>query len=200
MMARRMSVLASCFFIAKLTFAGVMLGPGETLTYTFTSLPEVVSISPDLPAYDDYTFELHFAGDLYNNPPDDIRIRLFEGLSDVIPVHTIFGESVPNLSVTSSRVRIYRVPGTLWFDRTGKIEVEALAGSVNLDHFLIDLGPGQISYSSYIEVVPEPGSLALTLIGATGLMYYRRIRNGKRQINVAAALKQIEDNDYPDRF
>lgn len=163
------------------SFSDLLLGPGDTYVYSFSMLPDVVSVSPGLPVYDDYSFTLSLSGDLYNKPPDDIRIRLYEDPADLVPVHNIFGESVPNLSVTPSNITIFQVPGTLWFDRTGRVEVEVLAGSVNVHHLYIDLGPGQISYSSYIEAVPEPGSLALTLIGAGGLFQYRRRKHGKRE-------------------
>jgi len=158
------------------SYSDLLLGPGDTYIYSFISLPNVVSISPGLPVYDDYSFSVVLSGDLYYKPPDDIRIRLYENPGDIIPVHDIFGESVPNLSVTPSNISILEVPGTLWFDSTGRIEVEVLEGNVNLHHLYIDLGPGPVSYSSYIEVVPEPGSLTLVLIGTGGLLSYRRSR------------------------
>jgi len=161
------------------SYSDWLLGPGDTYIFSFTSLPEVVSVSPGLPVYDDYSFTVVFSGNLYYKPPDDIRIRLYEDPDDLVPVHDIFGESVPNLSVTPSNISILEVPGTLWFDRTGRVELEVLEGSVNLHHLYIDLGPGQVSYSSYIEVVPEPGSLPLILIGTGGLLSYRRSRRRK---------------------
>jgi hypothetical protein len=177
---------------AYAVYAGVLLGPGDTYTYPFTSLQDVAAISPDLPAYDDYTFELHFSGILYSKPPDDIRIRLFEDLEGSVPVHEIFGESVPNLSVSPSRIRMYRVPGTLWFDRTGRIEVEVIAGSVNVDHLFIDLGPGQASYSSYIEAVPEPGSATLLLLGAAALIQHVRARRGRTKERIKPLIPRPE--------
>ena len=192
--------LLTAAILAPSAFSDVMLGPGDTYTYSFTSLEDALGVSPGLPSYDDYTFELHFSGDLYNNPPDNIRVRLFEDPGDTAPVHNIFGESVPNLSVNSSRIRMWRVPGTLWFDRTGRVEVEVLDGSVNVSHMFIDLGPGQASYSSYIEAVPEPGSLALALIGAGGLLQYRRVRRSRGEVKIATASKRNGELDPLDIF
>lgn len=173
---------ASVLVAASSTLADVMLGQGETYTYRFMTLEAPPWLSPGLPPYDDYTFALNLSGDVYNKPPDDIRIRLFEDPDGLIPDHEIFGESVPNLSVSPSRIAMTEVPGDLWFDYTGRIEVEVLAGSVNITHMNIDLGPGDQFYSSYIEAVPEPGSLAMLLIGAGGLLQYRRARRQKGRL------------------
>lgn len=166
-------VLAAAPMVGK---SDVMLGPGDTYTYSFTQLEDSIWLSPGLPPEDDYSFKLYLSGQLYNNPPDNIRIRLYEEPDDLVPEHTIFGESVPNLTVKSSQISMIEVPGTLWFDRTGRVEVEVLAGRINVDYMIIDLGPGLSSSSAYIEAIPEPNSLALAFLGTGGLLYYRRTR------------------------
>jgi len=186
--------------MTPVSFSDVMLGPGETYTYSFTTLQDVLGASPGLPAYDDYSFTLSLSGNLYNNPPDNIRIRLFENPSDIVPVHDIFGGSVPNLSVSPSKIKINQVPGTLWFDRTGRVEVEVLAGSINIDHLFIDLGEGQLSYSSYIEAIPEPSAMALLLIGAGALQGYRRRRNPKQEKRIATGKPSDTKFNSEERF
>lgn len=177
----------------------VLLEAGETYTFRFMTLEAPPWPSPGLPAYDDYSFALNLSAYLYNNPPDDIRIRLYEDPDGAVPSHDIFGENVPNLSVMPSRIAITEVPGTLWFDHTGRIEVEVITGSINITHMNIDLGPGQLLNSAYIEAVPEPGSLALTLIGAGGLIHYRRARRGRDEIRIKAT-PSIPWNEPADQF
>lgn len=177
--ARLLAIILA--MIPLVSIPDVMLGPGETYVYSFTSLPEVVWASPSLPAYDDYSFTLALSGDLYNNPPDNIRIRLFEEPGDASPVHNIFGESVPSLSVSPSQIMIAQVSGTMWYDRDGRVEVEVLAGSINIHHLSIELGEGQLSFSSYIEAIPEPGSVALMLVGSGLLCGYRRHRSKRNE-------------------
>ena len=160
----------------------------------------MVSISPGLPAYDDYSFTLALRDNLYNNPPDNIRIRLFEEPGDVSPVHNIFGESVPNLSVSPSQITMFQVPGTMWYDRDGRVEVEVLAGSINVHHLFIDLGEGQASYSSYIEAIPEPGSVALMLVGSGFLCGYRRHRSKRNEKAIRIGRPTCQETVFEETF
>lgn len=160
------------------TLADVIVTPGNPYSIERSDLLGVASVSPGYPTYNQTSFSLFFSNDLYQSPPDDLRIYLYENPGDASPVYTIFGSSqnAPNLTISSTMVQMHRAPGTLWHDGTGKIEVEALSGSVNVDRLFLDIGITGTSFTKYMEAVPEPGSLALLLVGAGALCHYRRRR------------------------
>lgn len=157
-------------------FSDFIVNPGETYTLTFTNLPLLTDVFPGYPTYDQSSYHLYFSGDLYQNPPDSILIRLYEDPADISPLYSIFGPSAnaPNLSVSPTKISMTYAPGTLWHDGSGRIEVEVLAGSVNIDHSYFDLGFNSISHTAYVEAVPEPSSLALLVIGSGALYRLRR--------------------------
>lgn len=184
------------------SLADFIVTPGNPYSVVRNDLLGVADVSPGYPAYNLTSFSLVFIDNIYQSPPDDLRIYLYENQGDASPVYTIFGpdQNAPNLTVSSTQVNMNRAPGTLWHDGTGMIKVEALDGSVKIDHLFIDVGISGTSYTRYIEAVPEPSSLALLLIGAGALRHYRRRRNTAIVFPRRSAVPALESLGNKSRF
>ena len=194
--------LATLFLTAIDIYADAIVSPGNPYSLVSNNLLGVADVSPGYPTYNLTSFSIFFSDDLYQSPPDNLRIRLYENPEDITPIYTIFGpdQNAPNLTVTSTRIFMNRARGTLWHDGTGKIEVEALEGSVKVEHLFLDIGISGISYTNYIEAIPEPSSLALLLIGAGALHRYRRRRSTSIILAKPSRLRETESPGINSRF
>ena len=173
----RTTVCALIFiFLSAITHADILLNAGETCTLDIGEIEDwVISASPDYPSYDHYSFTLSFSSDLYDSSSDDLRIRLYEETSDTTPYLTLLkpGTVAANFSTEPAQIGQFQVGGSLWHDFTGKIEVEVLSGSVQLDHLSVRVGDSVV-FRGQMDVIPEPSSLALLAVGAGALYRYRR--------------------------
>lgn len=174
------TILMCGTLLISITNADVIVGAGETYTLQFNEFPYILaSASPGYTPYNDFSFTLGFnSADLFDDGIDDIRIRLYEDPLDITPVYTLFEPFVlmPNLTKLPQRVSISSVSGSLWYDYTGKIEVEVLSGSVQVDYINIDLNPGSSSLYTSFDAIPEPNTFALLIIGSGALYRYRKSR------------------------
>ena len=135
--------------------------PDRPLSWTLaTSVYGRHGLPPDYPPYNDYSFTIGFNNDLYDSNTDDLRIRLYEEPTDSTPYLAIFdpGQIAANVFTSPTYVKQTQASGTLWYDYTGKMEVEVLSGSVQLDYVWIQLGPGGGSFTGQIDAVPEPNA------------------------------------------
>jgi len=156
--------------------ADVTVNAGETYVFEFNDLiNSLASASPDYTSYDDFSFSMLFNTDLYDAGVDDFELRLYEDPSDTNPFLTMTQpfQFVPFLTLTSNYVSTTR-PGTLWYDRTGKVEFEMIAGRIQIDSINIDLNPGSTSFFSTFDAVPEPATALLLCIGGMSTWVLRR--------------------------
>lgn len=163
--------------------ADILLSAGESHSMDLSDIDMwVIWSSPDYPHYNHYSFTLQFSEDLYDENTDDLRIRLYEDSEDTTPFLTLFepGTIAWNLSVDPTYIKESNLGGSYWHDYTGRIEVEVISGSVQLDHLSVHFGPSGGAYHGQMDVVPEPSSFALLALSSVFVWKSRKFVRGRR--------------------
>lgn len=148
--------------------AQLTLNPGDVFTYEFSDLTYRQSVFGPAP---EGLFQFT-ASSL--DPLDAFRYEMFEGSLAADPAQgslcsgLVTGPPAPGAWPCV-------VPGA-WQDLQGTIRFTMLAGSVTLESFQLGVlrfgGPtGALWYSETITPVPEPGVLALFVLGAVGFLF-----------------------------
>lgn len=137
---------------------GVLLGPGDTYSYSFSNLNYGGELGGGKPQA---SFSAHFTGDLLD-PGESVRLEMFESSLSDSPVASL---DVTALTTARSRADLFVGTNPLpWLDFQGAVRFTMLSGSVGLASVGVNTMIGTSSYG-VLTAVPEPGSLALLCLG-----------------------------------
>jgi hypothetical protein len=155
---------------------GVLLGPGDSFSYSFSTLNYAGDISGAGPRAN---FTAFFVGDLLD-PGESVRLELFESSGFGSPVSS---RNVTTLSTAQSKAEVLLTAsyswGLPWQDFEGAVRLTMLSGSARLGSVGAYTTRGTGLYS-VLTPVPEPSSLTLLCVALVAGAAWRRKRQQAR--------------------
>ena len=159
-------------------FAQLLLNPGDSWVYTFSSLPFQNGTNTFLTTtHGEFDFTVRSSS---FNPGDSLAYEMFENATSEAPIYS------GTLNVAPSNPIISSAPNG-WQDVQGAVRFRMLSGSLIIDNVTlkaITTSPSLSSYNLYEDTfvpVPEPAVIRFLLSG--GLAAFLAARTRKRVSN-----------------
>ncbi len=163
------SLLASCTIVYG---QGVLLGPGQSYTFEFTSLPYVRPAQTD-----SGSLAAYFAPGTFSDG-ESVLLEIFANTLSDAPLTSSYTHSGPANPLDSvALAEVWRSTDPPYFpDLQGNARVTMLNGDAQLDGFNVQQVISGGVYSQYFPV-PEPSTFALIALGLAVLVRARTRRS-----------------------
>ena len=189
------AILGAMVLLGLSAHAQLVLNPGESWTYPFSSLPFVGNTNA-FTTFPQGIFSFTVNGSTLQSG-DLLSYEMFEGSSSLTPIcsGTMTGSSPTTLSCSS--------PGA-WQDREGTVRFTMVTGSVTVDTVALTAivsGPSLSSFDVYSSTfTPVPEATGLFVFGAlacAGWLWLRRGGHSETHFNFRKRSRPAAVNERP---